>query len=386
MARLGIRVSYAILPTAMVLWALLRYLRRGDRGSALWAGVWIGIGLYGYIPFRVVPMFVPLAAGLALLDPRWRGQRRRLIVDLPLIGVTAALAFLPLLHYSIEYPQFFWQRMAERSSLSHVFSREALATLANNLGNMALAFNVRGDGGWVNFVTRRPFLDIVTGGLFLAGLALALSRIFRGSVRWVVPVAGLVVLTLPSVLILSFAHENPSVNRSVAAIPVVFLLAAAPLDRVSRWLDPLRPLSRIAGQVAIAALLALSMSESYRTYFVDYHHQYSRLVEHTIEMANEIRAWEARGIPASNVYVLNRQYWLDPRNIGFELGDPGWASGQEIPPGRAPEPLARRPLLYLFNPHDEERRSVLRRLYPGGDERKVVQEYADRDFSIYFVR
>jgi len=386
MARLGIRVSYVVLPTAMVLWALLRYLRRGDRASAVWAGVWLGIGLYGYIPFRIVPLLVPLVAALALVDSRWKRRRRRLLFDVPLIGATAGLVFLPLLHYMREYPQFFWERMGERGSLSAAFGREALATLAHNLRNMALAFHVRGDGGWVNFVTRDPFLDIVTGALFLAGVALALPRIFRGSVRWSVPLAGVLVLTLPSVLILTFAHENPSVNRSAAAIPVVFLLAAAPLDRLVGWLEPLHLRARIAGFAAIAALLVLSARESYRTYFGDYHRQYTRLVEHTMEMASEIRSAGARGIPPSNVYVLNTPYWIDPRNIAFELRDPAWAATQEIRPGQPPPRLTRRPLLFVLHPGDGERREALRRQYPGGTERIVEQHDPDRNFGLYEIR
>jgi hypothetical protein len=385
-ARLGIRVSSVVLPTAMVLWALLRYLRRGDRASALWAGVWLGIGLYGYIPFRIVPILVPLVAVLALLDPRWKRHRRRLVSDVPLIGVTAGLVFLPLLHYMVEYPHFFWERMGERGSLSHAFGREALATLAQNFRNMALAFHVRGDGGWVNFVTRAPFLDIVTGALFLAGIALALSRILRGSVRWWVPLAGVLLLTLPSVLILTFAHENPSVNRSAAAIPAVFLLAAAPLDRLVGWLEPLKVRARIAGFAAIAALLFVSARESYRTYFGDYHRQYARLVEHTVEMANEIRSAGARGVPPSNAYVLNTVYWIDPRNIAFELRDPAWAATQEIPPGEPPPRLTRRPLLFVFHPGDDERREALRRQYPGGRERIVKQRDPDRNFALYEIR
>jgi hypothetical protein len=378
-------MPYAIFPTAFVLWALLRYLRRGDRASALWAGAGIGVGLYGYIPFRVVPLFVPLVAALALVDPRWRGERRRLLRDVPLMAATAAVVFLPLLRYMWEYPQFFFERMAERSSLSGAFQSGTLSTLVRNLGNMALAFNVRGDGGWANFVTRDPFLDVATGGLFVAGVLLAVSRIFRGSVRWTVPVAGTFILTLPSVLILTLTHENPSVNRSVAAVPVVFVLAAAPLAWLARRLSTLRLPARLPGYAAIAALLAISLRESYRTYFVVYHKQYSHLVEHTMEMAQEIRAWTARGNPRSHAYVLNEAYWLDPRNIGFELGDPDWAVAQEIPPGAPPPLLAKRPLLFLFRPSDDARRDALRRLYPDGRERLVPQTHSDRNFSLYIV-
>jgi hypothetical protein len=370
----------------MVLWALLRYLRRGDRASVLWAGIWIGIGLYGYVPFRVVPLLVPLAAALALVDPRWRGRRRRLLIDLPVAGVTAGLVFLPLCHYMLQYPRFFWERMAERSSLTGTLSPGSLGILLGNLRNMALAFNVRGDGGWVNFVSSAPFLDVVTGALFLGGIALALSRVFRGSVRWLLPVAGVFVLTLPSVLILTFAHENPSVNRSAAAIPAVFLLAATPLDRIAGWLQSLRPLVRIAGFAAIGCLLLLSIVASYRAYFVRYDRQYSNLVEHTVEMAREIRDQEKRGVPRSNAFLLNDDYWIDPRNIAFELKDPGWALSNEVPPGSPPPQLSARPLLFVFRPSDTTRRRALRRLYPEGEERTIVQSFPDRNFSIYLVR
>lgn len=385
-SRVGNRFAYAIFPTALVLWALLRYLRRGDRASALWAGAAIGVGLYGYIPFRVVPLLVPLGAALALVDPRWRSRRRRLLVDVPVAAVTAGLVFLPLLHFMREYPQFFWQRMAERSSVAGLLSRESVATFLHNLRNMGLAFNVRGDSGWVNFVRQDPFLDVVTGALFIAGIALALSRVFRGSVRWALPIAGLFVLTLPSVLILTFAHENPSVNRAVAAVPVVFLLAAAPLDRIAGWLQPLSAPARVGGFAAIALLLALSARESYRTYFIRYDRQYSRLVEHTLEMAHEIRDWERRGVPRSNAYVLNNEYWIDPRNIAFELRDAGWAASNEVPPGTPPPKLSARPLLFVLRPTDTRRRLALRTLYPEGEERVVRQEYPDRNFCVYLVR
>jgi hypothetical protein len=226
----------------------------------------------------------------------------------------------------------------------------------------------------------------VTGALFLAGIALALSRVFRGSVRWLLPVAGVIVLTLPSVLILKLAHENPSVNRSAAAIPAVFLLAAAPLDRVAAWLQGFRPLARIAGLAAIAILLVVSVVASYRAYFFRYDRQYSNLVEHTMEMAHEIRDWESRRVPRSNAYVLNTEYWIDPRNIAFELRDPGWALSNEVPPGSPPPRLSGRPLLFVVRPSDTSRRRALRQLYPRGEERTIVQSFPDRNFNTYLVR
>ena len=73
LARQGVEYIYPIPLTALVLWAVLRYQRRGDRGSVLAAGAAIGIGLSTYLSFRIVPLLVPLAFGVALFDPRRQG-------------------------------------------------------------------------------------------------------------------------------------------------------------------------------------------------------------------------------------------------------------------------------------------------------------------------
>jgi hypothetical protein len=114
-SRIGLRFSYAFFPTALALWALFRYLRRGDRASALWAGAWTGVGLYGYIPARAVPLAIPVALAIAVFDWRWRGSRRRLAIDGLLMADTAALVFLPLAHFAIERPDLFWMRAASRA-------------------------------------------------------------------------------------------------------------------------------------------------------------------------------------------------------------------------------------------------------------------------------
>jgi hypothetical protein len=110
------------------------------------------------------------------------------------------------------------------------------------------------------------------------------------------------------------------------------------------------------------------------------------LVEHTIEMAHEIRGWEKRGVPRSNAYVLNDDYWIDPRIIGFEIRDAGWAASNEVPPGAPPPKLSARPLLFVLRPTDTRRRLALRTLYPEGEERTIVQDFPDRNFNTYLVR
>ncbi len=386
MARIGLRVTYAVFPTAMVLWALLRYLRRGDRRSALWAGIWIGIGLYTYIPFRVVPLLVPVALALAALDPRRKGRRRALVGAGLLAGVTAMLIFLPLLRYMADRPQMFWYRAATRaSSVEHVVGPRPLSIFATNVGRMALALHWKGTGTVINALEWDPFLDPVTGALFLAGLVLALVAVLRGSRRWALVGIALFVLTLPSTLSIAFPKENPSINRSVTAIPAVFLVAALPLAEILRRSRGGPRAVRLGAATAIIAILAVAGRQNFVRYFVDFDRMYPYYVHPSREIAAAIETYRARGVPLANVYLLSVPNWVDARNIAFELGDPAWTDAHNVAPGDPPPWHPERPLVFIFKQDDTARRAALPAVYAGKEE-LFPQPIPGRTFGAYVVR
>jgi hypothetical protein len=383
LARQGLRYTLAVLPTALVLWALLRYVRRGDRASVLWAGTVMGLGLHGYISFRAVPLLVPLALGFALFDSRRRGRRMAVVGDGLLIAATAAVVALPLLHYTVEHPDQFWYRAATRvASVETPIGPAPLAIFGENVLRMLLAFDWRGASTWVVLRPGEPFLDAVTASFWVAGVVLLLARIARRSSRWAIIALAFFVLTLPSTLSLAFPGENPSVNRSGTAIPVVFLVAALPIvDLVSRRQH--RTASLAAG-TGLAALLAFSGYENFRDYFVAFHRSYDQAVEHSIEMARVLDGYRKRGVPLEQMYLLGWEYGVDGRNIALELGDPAWADRHLIMPGAMPPETRARPLVFLFWPRAPNL-DALRRTYPGGTERIIRQSFADRDFGVYYV-
>jgi hypothetical protein len=383
LARQGLRYTLAVLPTALVLWALLRYLRRGDRASVLWAGVVIGLGLHGYISFRAVPVLVPLVLAFAFFDPRRRGRRIAVVGDGLLIMLTAVIFALPLLHYTVEHPEQFWERAATRvTSLEVPVGAAPLAIFGRNVLHMLLAFDWRGASTWVVMRPYEPFLDSVTGGFLVAGVVLLLVRIFRGSSRWAIVALSFFVLTLPSTLSLAFPAENPSVNRSGTAIPVIFLMAALPVvDLVARRQSRGAP---VTAGVGLAALLAFSVYGNYRDYLVDFHRSYDKAVDHSLAMAHVLDGYRRSGVPVTQMYLLAVDYGVDGRNIALELGEPSWAPDHILLPA-APLPRFRaRPLVFLFAP-GAPNLETLRRIYPGGTERIVHQSFADRDFGVYFV-
>ena len=226
-----------------------------------------------------------------------------------------------------------------------------------------------------------PFLDAATGALFFAGVILLSARIARKSSRWAIVALAFFVLTLPSTLSLAFPDENPSINRSGTVIPVIFLVAALPVVEILA-----RSRRRIASFGAVAGLAGIcvfSVIQNYRDYFVGFHRSYEQSVEHSMAMARVLNDYRRQGVPLRQMYLLYSDYWVDGRNVAFELNEPSWAAAQVVDTGKLPPDSGARPLVFLFapgNPIVEK----LQRTYKGSL-RTIPQSFPDRRFRIYFV-
>ena len=385
-ARRGLTFVWAVFPAALALAALLRFMRRGDRGSALSAGFWIGLGQFGYNAFKIVPALVPIAVGLSLFDPRWRGRRAKILGGALLITATSLLVFLPLLQYMLQDPGDFWYRaMTRAGSRERPLPGPAPVIFASNLKAMMLAFHWRGDQAWINTVSEEPFLDPVTGAFLLAGVLAALACALRGSRRWALVLLSLPVLTLASTLALAFPVENPGINRAAVAMPSVFVLAALP----AAWmLGEARRRSALQRVAVVAALLlfgAAAVRENYQSYFVRFRWEQTKLLEPVLDLVRVMREHRQKGVPFDNVYLLNSANWIDGRAVSFEIGDPRWFDPHDVAPG-APVPFLRdRPLLFFVHQSDADRRAQLRQAFPDGQERFVTQPFKDRSYYTYYV-
>ena len=386
-ARRGLTFAWAVFPAALFLAALLRYMRRGDRPSALTAGFWLGVGQYGYNAFKIVPAMVPLAFGLCLFDRRWKGRRGRLVLDGLLVAATSLLVFLPLLQYMLQRPHDFWYRaMTRAGSQERPLPGPPAELFAENLGRMAQAFHFRGDQAWINTPSEEPFLDPVTGAFFLAGIVVAGVIAVRGSARWALILVSLFVLTLASTLALAFPVENPGINRAAVALPSVLVLAGLPAVWLWRRARESGRAAPAACGVLLAAFGALSMQQNYQSYFVRFRNEQINILEPTLDLVRVMREYrETRGVPFDNVYLLNTTNWIDGRCIDFEIRDRMWSGPHDIPPGQPVPFLRDRPLLLFFHQSDADRREQLRRLFPEGVETVVEQPFRDRTYFSYFV-
>jgi len=386
-ARRGLTFAWAVFPAALFLAALLRYMRRGDRASALTAGFWLGLGQYGYNAFKIVPAMVPIAFGLSLFDPRWKKHRARLIRDGLLVAATSLLVFLPLLQYMLQRPEDFWYRaMTRAGSRERPLPGTPAALFAGNLGRMALAFHFRGDEAWINTLTEDPFLDPVTGALFLAGLVVAGVAALRGSRRWTVVLVSLFVLTLASTLALAFPVENPGINRAAVAIPSVLVLAGLPAAWLLRRAREGGRATKAAVATVLAGLAAVSIQQNYESYFVRFRDEQIKILDPTLDLVRLMRQYrDERGVPFDNAYILGTIGWIDGRCIDFEIGDRLWSGPHNVPAGEPLPFILDRPLLFFVHPSDTVHRDELKAAFPNGTETLERQPFPDRNYYSYFV-
>jgi len=231
-SRYGIRVELLpFLGNAAVL-----FLLRGWRDVRLrWfmlSGAFLGLALYGYMSARLLP-FVFLGWAALAVAKADAAHRRRLLVGLSLLALTAALVFLPLGAYFIRNPVSFTAR-ASQVAIIKGEPAEVAKGLLDNAWRWLKAFPIEGDENPRNNLPGAPALTPWLILPWALGLVLAL----RGALR---PERGLLclwfgIMLLPSIL----SDYAPSFQRASGAVPALALLTALGLERLERAVVLLR--------------------------------------------------------------------------------------------------------------------------------------------------
>jgi 4-amino-4-deoxy-L-arabinose transferase-like glycosyltransferase len=110
----GLRFPLYPLFVAPTLFFLIRGLRTRNRNDFLLSGLFLGLGLHGYSPMRIVPFVVVAAFVLYWLHSQSKGARRDIPVWLAMLALTSLFVFLPLLSYWVGHPAEFGFRAFSR--------------------------------------------------------------------------------------------------------------------------------------------------------------------------------------------------------------------------------------------------------------------------------
>ena len=390
-ARVGLR--YPFLPTfaAWSLAFLVRGLRSGRRSDFLWMGLFLGLGLYGYSPFRGMLAALPAAFLLVwVLRRGWQtADGRRLAGDFSVGMLTALPVTAPMLRFAVDNPAIFFGRVFTRvSTWERPIEGDPVSILADNLARALLMFHWTGDEVYVATLPLRPMLDPILGALLVLGLLGAVVWVScrRDPVPLAVTAAGLVML-LPSALNLAFPRENPSTVRAAGALPAVLTLAALP---PTLWLRPTGRGTVVVRLVRLlgVTLLALGLVRvNIDRIFVAYADAYCQRVLHASEAAELIAGFYRLTGARSGAFYGAYPYWFDSRLIGMWLGDLDWPDtvlSGDLPavlPAHLRQPG---PKLYLVHPQDQANLRALAATYPEGAATEVPRRGCSGDGIIAF--
>jgi hypothetical protein len=389
--RVALRFSLYPLFAAPVLYHVVRGLRRGRRADFIQAGLWLGLGLHGYSPFRFVPILAALAVGLFVLHAGSAARRRQAVWHLGIVVVLSLLVFLPLLRYMTESPEnranVLYRGLTRISTLETEFPAPPGRIFVENLGRAMAMFAWSNGDTWVHSVVNRPAVDVVSGALFYPGCAFLLVRYLRRR-HWedAFLLVSVPFLMLPSIMSLAFPNENPSLNRTGGAIIPVFIIAALMLDAVmralhgwggSRW-------GRAASWGVAGFLLCWSGWNNYDLIFRQYYEQFRLSAWNTTELGGVIRGFINSVGTEETAWVIPWPHWVDTRLVGINAGV--YIKDYAIPRERLPETVQfPGPKLFLFNTQDSDTLAALMELYPGGTLQTYLSEVPGKDFLMYLV-
>jgi 4-amino-4-deoxy-L-arabinose transferase-like glycosyltransferase len=387
-ARIGLRFPLYPLFAAPVLYYLFRGLRLQNRNYFIAAGFFLGLGLHGYSPFRIVPIVVVIAVGVYLLHAQSKDRRVQTLWFLAISALMALIVFLPLLRYLIENPDFVLYRSLTRiSTLERPLPGSFTEIFFGNLWNGLRMLNWNDGEIWVNSVPFRPALDVVTGALFLLGTVILFTRYLRER-HWLdlFLILSVPLLMMPSILSLAFPGENPAINRAGGALIPVFLIVAIALDG---FYEALKGAAHSRFRAALASgalilLLALSGLQSYDLVFRQYSDQFRAGIWNTSDMGKIIVAFVDEGNPQENAWVVPYPYWVDTRLVGIWAGYPtrDFALWRDQLPATVNISGSK---LFLVKDEDQETLNVLAQLYPKGALSLKQSQYEGKNFWVFFV-
>ncbi len=391
-SRIGLRVPLYPMFAAPLMLYLIRGLRTRNRNDFILAGIFLGLGLNDYSPYRIVPFLVIAAFILYILHRHSKGARQDALLWLVIVGLTSLLIFLPLLRYATANPDMFSYRALTRlEPIEQSLSAPWYVIFLSNTWNALRMFNWNNGDIWVHSIPNRPALDIVTGALFLIGCALLIIHYIRQR-HWLdlFILISVPILLMPSILSLAFPDENPSLNRTGAAAIPVFLIAAMALDGFIRALtaDNRR---KVWTYALIGLLLVWSAAQNFDLVFHQFDTEFRNSAWNTTDMGILTKQFGQEYGETDTVWIVPFPYWVDTRLPAIYAGDP--SRDMAMWPDELPDSVkVAGPKLFMLkaslgNPSQNDQKSIdlLKQLYPQGQLSLHRSPIPGHDFWTFFV-
>ena len=391
-SRVGLRFPLYPLFAAPALFFLIRGLRTRNRNDFILSGLFLGLGLHGYSPMRIVPIVVVVAFLLYWLHAQSKGVRDVVPAWLVILGTASLFVFLPLLRYWYDEPSMFgFRAMSRMSAVEQALPGPAYEIFFSNVWKALKMFNFDDGEIWVNSLPHRPALDVITAALFALGVVLVLVRYLRNR-HWLdlFLLVSIPILQLPSTLSLAFPGENPALNRSGGAYIPAFIIGALAFDGLLTSFGRGTMRSVLMWSMS-GVLLFVSASQNFDLVFNQYYTNFRQGSWNTSDMGQVIKDFERDYGRTDTVWIVPFPYWVDTRLPAVWAGIPNrdmamwWdnlATTLELP---GPKLFIVKANVDDPSGNDTETLTVLRALYPNGQQTLFDSDVPGHDFWEYFV-
>lgn len=391
-SRVGLRFPLYPLFAAATLFYLIRGLRTRNRNDFILSGLFLGIGLHGYSPMRIVPFVVVAAFLLYGFHSQSKGARKELPVWLAMLALVSLFVFLPLLRYWLANPDMFGFRAFTRlGGVEQPLPGPAYQIFFSNLWNALRMFNYDDGEIWVHSITHRPALDVISAALFLIGIVLLLVRYIRNR-HWLdlFLLVSIPLLQMPSILSLAFPGENPALNRAGGAYIPAFLIGAMALDGLLTSFGRGKTRSALMGGLA-GILFLVSAFQNYDLVFNQYYSSFLQGSWNSSDMGKVIKEFEKNYGATNAIWIVPFPHWVDTRLPAVWAGIPN--RDLAVWPENLPSTIEfTGPKLFLVKANleqpegnDQKSLDVLESLYPSGQLRMFDSDVPGHDFWIFTV-
>lgn len=386
-SRVGLRFPLYPLFVAPTLLYLTRGLRTRNRNDFILCGIFLGLGLHGYSPFRIMPILVVIAFIVYMLYNRSSGKSENVLSWLSIIVMTSLFVFVPLLRYWISNPEQFGYRTLTRiTSIETALPGPAWKIFLSNLYRGLLMFNWDNGEIWVNSLPHRPALDVVTGALFMIGIVLLVARYVRGrDWRDMYLLVSIPTLLMPSILSLAFPGENPALNRAGGGAVAAVLVSALALDGLVTGLSAVRSGKRLfIAYGLVGFLFAASAYQNFDLVFNKFDKNFRAGAWNSSDMGRYISEFRDKYGQTDSVWIVPFPYWVDTRLPGVWAGIPN--RDFALWPENFSETVnISAPKMFIFRYDDLETEKALKVLYPNGVLTRYTSALEGKDFMILMV-
>jgi DNA-binding beta-propeller fold protein YncE/4-amino-4-deoxy-L-arabinose transferase-like glycosyltransferase len=345
------------------------------------SGLFLGLGLYTYISFRLVPLVIVVFLLYKVVSQR--GFIRDYWTGVLLLFLTTVIIVSPLAVFASQNPERFTTRLQEVSLFAEIQREKSYQPLIKSVVGYLVMFNYQGDRNPVLNLSGEPALSFVPAMFFVLGLGWAVFRIRKGCYLFLLLM--FVVSLLPGIL--THSIEAPHGTRVIGAAPVVCLLAALAAVRLVESLVHLRNVWRV---VAVVLLLTIVIEA---TLYMDYDAYFVR-------QATDVQSWRAFTPAATGVgelikvwsdryliYVSPTYYYVFPDDTIARFAayphseyrplDPVGSIPLQEDPGRG--------VLYILEPRYTFLLETLQAFYPEGHLEEQFSPFGDQMFVSYRV-